>query len=171
MRIRAVTLLTALVTVGMLVVGASSAEAKSAPKAAACTGSTKSAAIKQIKLAYDYFLNGAAKPPRTIAQREAYISGMSDPALAALFEKGFGANAAAAATTNIKINSVTCTNKTTASVKADLVISGKVTPGIFPSPGSAVVEGGVWKAGKQTFCDLEALSDSTITQSGPCSVM
>jgi len=171
MRIRAVTLLTALVTVGMLVVGASSAEAKSAPKAAPCGGSTKSQAIKQVKVAYDYFLNGGAKPPRTIAQREAYISGMSDPALAALFEKGFGANAAAAATTNIKVSAVTCTNKTTASVKADLVISGKVTPGIFPNPGSAVIENGVWKAGKQTFCDLTALSDSTVTQSGPCSVM
>jgi hypothetical protein len=171
MRIRAVTLLTALVTVGMLVVGASSAEAKSAPKAAPCGGSTKSQAIKQIKVAYDYFLNGTTKPPRTNAQREAYIAGMSDPTLAALFEKGFGANAAAAAATNIKVSAVTCTNKTTASVKADLVESGKVAPGIFPSPGSAVIEGGVWKAGKQTFCDLTALSDSTVTQSGPCSVM
>jgi hypothetical protein len=171
MRIRAVTLLTALVAVGMFVVGASGAEAKSAPKAAACAGSTKSAATKQIKTAYDYFLNGTTKPARTITQRESYIAGMSDPALAALFNKGFGANAAAAATTNIKVNSVTCTSKTAANVKADLIIAGKVTPGIFPNPGGAVVENGVWKATKSTFCDLEALSDSTITQSGPCSVM
>jgi hypothetical protein len=171
MRIRAVALLTALVTVGMLVVGASGAEAKSAPKAAPCGGSTKSQAIKQIKVAYDYFLNGTTKPPRTNAQREAYIAGMGDPALAALFEKGFGANAAAAAATNIKINSVTCTSKTTASVKADLVESGKVAPHLFPNPGTAVIEGGVWKAGKQAFCDLIALLDPTVTQSGPCSVM
>jgi hypothetical protein len=171
MRIRAVALLAAVVTVGTFVIGVSGAEAKSAPKAASCAGSTKSAATKQIKQAYDYFLNGTTKPPRTITQREAYIAGMSDPALAALFEKGFGSNAAAAATTNIKVNSVTCTNKTTASVKADLIVAGKVAPGIFPSPGSAVVENGVWKAGKQTFCDLTALSDSTVTQSGPCSVM
>lgn len=171
MRIRAVTLLTVLATVGMLVVGASGAEAKSAPKAAPCAGSTKAQATKQIKLAYDYFLNGTTKPPRTIDQREAYIAGMSDPALAALFNKGFGANAAAAATTNIKISGVTCTSKTAANVKADLVISGKVTPGIFPNPGGAVIENGVWKATKSTFCDLESLSDSTITQSGPCSVM
>ena len=171
MRIRAVALLTALVTVGVLFVGASGAEAKGLPKASPCAGSTKSQATKQIKTAYDYFLNGTTKPPRTNVQREGAIAGMSDPALAALFEKGFGANAAAAATTNIKVSAVTCTNKTTASVKADLIISGKLTPGIFPNPGSAVIENGVWKAGKQTFCDLEALSDSTITQSGPCSVM
>ncbi|HSO96069.1 MAG TPA: hypothetical protein VLV81_08505 [Acidimicrobiia bacterium] len=170
MRIRAVALLTALVTVGTFVIGVSGAEAKSAPKAAACAGSTKSQAVKQIKSAYDYFLNGTTKPPRTIDQREAYIAGMSDPALAALFNKGFGANAAAAATTNIKISAVTCTSKTAATVKADLVISGKVTPGIFPNPGGAVIENGVWKATKQTFCDLESLSDSTISQSGPCSV-
>jgi hypothetical protein len=171
MRIRAVTLLTVLATVGMLVVGASGAEAKSAPKAAPCAGSTKSQAIKQIKVAYDYFLNGTTKPTRTITQRESYIAGMSDPALAALFNKGFGANAAAAATTNIKVSAVTCTSKTAASVKADLIIAGKLTPGIFPNPGAAIIENGVWKAGKQTFCDLEALSDSTITQSGPCSIM
>jgi hypothetical protein len=171
MRIRAVTLLTVLATVGMLVVGASGAEAKSAPKAAPCAGSTKAAATKQIKTAYDFFLNGTTKVPRTIDQREAYIAGMGDPALAALFNKGFGANAAAAATTNIKVNAVTCTSKTAANVKADLIISGKVTPGIFPNPGGAVIENGVWKATKSTFCDLESLSDSTITQSGPCSVM
>ena len=171
MRIRAVTLLTALVTVGMLVVGASSAEAKSTPKAAPCGGSTKSQAIKQIKVAYDYFLNGTTKPPRTPTQREAYITGMTDPALVALFEKNFTANAATAATTNIKISSVTCTNKTTAAVKADLVVKGKVLPGIFPSPGGAVIDSGIWKVKKQTFCDLTSLSDSTITQSGPCSVM
>ena len=141
------------------------------PGTALPSGSTKSAATKQIKQAYDYFLNGTTKPPRTIAQREAYIAGMSDPALAALFNKGFGANAAAAATTNIKVSSVTCTSKTGATVKADLVISGKLTPGIFPNPGGAVIENGVWKATKSTFCDLESLSDSTITQSGPCSVM
>jgi hypothetical protein len=170
MRIR-VTLLTALVTVGMLAVGASGAAAKSTPKAAPCAGSTKSQAIKQIKVAYDFFLNGTAKPPRTTAQRQAYVSGMSDAALAALFVKNQDANAAAAATTNIKVASVTCTSKTAAAVKADLVISGKPLPGIFPSPGGAVIENGVWKVSKQTFCDLVALSDSTVTAAGPCSVM
>jgi hypothetical protein len=170
MRIRAVTLLTALVTVGTLVVGASSAEAKSTPKAPPCAGRTKSAAIKQIKLAYDYFLDGPKMYPN--AQKEQYIQGMSaDPALAALFEKGFGANAAVAATTNVKVNSVTCTTKTTASVKADLLVSGKVAAGIFPKGATAVIENGVWKAGKQAFCDLTALMDSSVTQSGPCAVM
>jgi hypothetical protein len=168
MRIRAVALLTALVTVGTLVVGVSGAEAKSAPKAAPCAGKTKAQAIKQIKVAYDYFLDGPKMYPN--ATKESYIAGMSDPALAALFEKGQAANAASAATTNVKVNSVACTNKTTATVKADLVIAGKVTPGIL-TPGTAVIEKGIWKVSKSTFCDTVALGDSTVTQSGPCSVM
>ena len=168
MRIRAVALLTALVTVGTFVVGVSGAEAKGAPKAAPCAGSTKAQATKQIKVAYDYFLDGPKMYPN--AAKEAYIGGMSDPALVALFEKGQAANAAAATTTNVKVLSVTCTNKTTATVKADLVLSGKDTPGIL-TPGTAVIEKGVWKVSKQTFCDTVALGDSTVTQSGPCSVM
>jgi hypothetical protein len=172
MRIRAVTLLTALVTVGTLVVGASAAEAKSAPKAAPCAGGTKATAIKQIKQTYDVFLNGTTKPPRASSVREAAIQGTSDPALAAAFESGFTANAAQAALTNIKVKSVACTSKTTAKVTADLVISGKATPGIFPNPGSAVIDGGVWKVTKTTFCDLVSLSDSTLTQAGkPCAPM
>jgi hypothetical protein len=166
MRIRAVTLLTALVTVGMLVVGASAAEAKSAPKAAPCSGSTKSKAIKQIKLTYDVFLNGAAKPPRTNEERKAAIQGTSDPALGAAFDAGFTANAAQAATTSVKVKSVTCTGKTTAKVTADLLISGKPVAGIFPNPGGAVIDAGVWKVTKDTFCNLVSLSDSTLTQPG-----
>jgi hypothetical protein len=172
MRIRAVTLLTSLVTVGALVVGASVAdfaEAKGPPKAAPCAGSTKAAAIKQIKSAFDFFLNGTTKPPRANNVRKGYIAGMSDPALSALFDKNFVANAAMAATTSVKVNKVTCTGKNKADVTADLILSGKATPGIFPNPGGAVIENGVWKASKQTLCDLIALADSTVTQAGqPC---
>lgn len=172
MRIRAVTLLTSLVTVGALVVGASVAEtavAKSAPKAAPCAGSTKAKAIKQIKTAYDFFLNGTTKPPRPADVKKAYLQGSSDPALGALFDKNFVANAAQAATTNVKVNGVTCTAKDKAAVKADLVLAGKTLAGIFPNPGSAVIDAGVWKVSKQTFCDLVALADSTVTQAGqPC---
>lgn len=168
MRIRVVVLVTALAAVGTLVVGASGASAKSSSKAAACSGSTKAAATKQIKVAYDYFLDGPKMYSNT--QKEAYIQGMSDPALAALFEKGQVTNAASAATTNVKVNSVTCTGKNMATVKADLVIAGKVTPGIL-TPGTAVIDNGVWKVSKGSFCDTLALGDSTVTQSGPCSVM
>ena len=174
MRIRAVTLLTSLVTVGALVVGASvavSAGAKGAPKAAPCAGSTKATAIKQIKSAYDFFLNGTTKPPRSNDVRQGYISGMSDPALAAVFQKTFVANAAQAAMTNVKIKSVTCTAKDKATVKGDLILGGKPVAGIFPSPAFAVIENGIWKASKQTFCDLVSLSDSTVAQAGqPCAV-
>src|SRR5260370_17797640 len=104
MRIRAVTLLTSLVTVGALVVGASVAdfaEDKGAPKAAPCAGSTKATAIKQIKSAFDFFLNGTTKPPRANDVRKGYIAGMSDPGLSALFDKNFVANAPQPPPTNL----------------------------------------------------------------------
>jgi hypothetical protein len=171
MRIRAVTLLTSLVTVGALVVGGSFAEsagAKSA-KAAPCAGGTKAAAIKQIKLAYDFFLDGLVKPPRTADQRKAYVQGLSDPATAALFDKTQAANAASAATTTIKISAVKCTGKSKAEITGDLVVGGQTLKGIFPNPGLALIDGGTWKVAKQTFCDLTALADSTVTQAGqPC---
>lgn len=171
MRIRAVTLVAALVSVGMLVVGGASAGAASSSKAAACAGSTKAQAIKQIKLAYDYFLDGVVKPPRTDAQRKGAVQGMSDPALAALFDKTNAANAASAATTTVKVTAVKCTGKATAEITGTLVVNKAPLQGIFPNPGLAVVDGGTWKVAKKTFCDFEALADSSITTSGPCAVM
>src|SRR5258708_12564778 len=146
MRIRAVAVLTALVTVATLVVGVSGAEAKGSKGAAPCSG-PKSAAVSQIKAAYDYFLNGTTQPPRTAAQREAYIQGMNDPALAALYVKGFTANAAQAATTNVKVSAVTCDKtKKKAAVKTDLITPAAVLPAIFPNPSPATIDVGLWTA-------------------------
>jgi hypothetical protein len=169
MRIRAAAALTALVVAGSLVIGVGAASAKSS-KAPPCAGSTKSAAIKAVKKAYDLFLNGTIKPPRTLAARKLSIEGISDPALSALFDKTQAANAATAATTTIKLSAVKCTGKSAASVTADLVVAGQTLKGIFPNPGGAVIEGGVWKVSKRTFCDLETLSDPNLAKSGPCAV-
>jgi hypothetical protein len=171
MRIRAVTLVAALVSVGMLVVGGASAGAASSSKPAACTGSTKAQAIKQIKAAYDMFLNGTTTPPRTNEQKKAAVQGMSDAALGALFDKTQAANAASAATTTVKVTAVKCTSKSGAEVTGTLVVNKAPLQGIFPNPGLAVIDGGTWKVAKKTFCDFEALADSSITQSGPCAVM
>ncbi len=171
MRIRAVTLVAALVCAGTLVVGASSAQAAGLPKASPCAGSTKSQAVKQIKLAYDYFLNGTITPPRPIEVRKGAVQGMSDAALSALFDKTQAANAATAATTTVKVTAVKCTGKNSAQITGTLIVNKAPLQGIFPNPGLAVIDGGNWKVAKKTFCDFEALADSTITQSGPCAVM
>jgi hypothetical protein len=49
----------------------------------------------------------------------------------------------------------------------DLVLSGTPAVGLAP-PGVAVLDGKTWKVGQTTVCDLFALADPTLTQSGPC---
>jgi len=171
MRRRMLVSLATVLAAGSLVIGSSVAVAgASAPEkggAPLCAGKTKKAAIKAIKVAYDYFLNGAAN--YTAEQKESYIQNMDkDPDLAALFVKGSEQNAGAAATTNVQVDKVTCKGKKKADVDAQLVLNGTPTPGIFPSPGGAILVGKVWKVTQQTFCDLTALGDSTVLESGPC---
>lgn len=131
-----------------------------------CAGSTKSAAIKDIKKAYDYFLNG----PKNYSadQKKAYIEGVDkDPELAAIFDRLSAQNASSAATTTAKINSIKCTGKKAADVNFDLVINGTASPGLAP-PGGAVLVGKVWKVSKQAYCDLSTLGDPSLAESGPC---
>jgi hypothetical protein len=170
MRRRILVPLVAVLAAGGLAVGTSaslagaSVSAKAAP---VCAGKTKKQAIKDIKLAFDYFLNGSKG--YTDDQKAAFIENMdTDAALKALLVAGSVANADAAKTTNVKVSKVKCTGKKTAEVTADLVISGAVTPGIFPNPGGAVLVGKVWKVTQQNYCDLNALGDPSILESGPC---
>ena len=170
MRRRILVPLVAVLAAGGLAVGASASMAGasvSAKAAPACAGKTKKQAIKDIKLAFDYFLDGAKN--YTPDQKAPFIEDMdTDAAFKDLLVKGQAANAAAASTTNVKVSKVICKGKKNAVVTADLVISGAVTPGIFPNPGSAVLVGKVWKVTKQNYCDLNALGDPSILESGPC---
>ena len=171
MRRRAAALLIAMLTAGALVVGVASEGSASVrrAKAPACAGKTKAKAVKAIKLAYLAFLDGVKYP--TSADKEPYLQYMSgkskSPALVASFEASAAKNAAAAATTSVAVHSVKCKGKTKADVKYDLVLGGKDSPGIAP-PGSAIVDSGVWKVTGKALCDLEALGDPTVLESGPC---
>jgi hypothetical protein len=78
-----------------------------------------------------------------------------------------GGNAALLKTTTVRVDTVKCTVKTTATVAYTLVLSGKAIPGLAP-PGNAVLDAGAWKATKSTIGDLFALSNPALTQSGPC---
>ena len=66
------------------------------PKAAKCAGDTKKKAIKQVKLAYTHFLDGA-KYPDAKTDKEPYIQFLSgsevSPAFQAQFEASSAANA------------------------------------------------------------------------------
>jgi hypothetical protein len=161
-RTGAIAAMSALVIVTAAAGAGASVPAKATPF---CAGKTKAAAAKAIKKTWDIFLNGTVG--REIAAREAYVEGADDPELKKLFEDTFVANAAVAATTSTKVNSVKCTGKKTADVAYDLVLAGTVTPGIAP-PGTAHLAGKTWKVTTQTVCDLVSLANPAALESGPC---
>jgi hypothetical protein len=175
MRRRALSLLLAVVTAGSLAVFATAtsggASVKGA-KAALCAGSTKKAAIKQIKTAYDYFLNG----PKgyTSEQKAAYIQYLSgkkfDQAFLDKFKAQAEASAGDAGTTGVQVDKVKCTGKKSAAVDYTLVIGGTPTPGIAP-PGAAILEGKTWKVTGLTVCNLQQLGDPTTLETEPCATI
>ncbi len=142
----------------------------SSAKAPVCAGSTKKAAIKNIKIAYDYFLNGSKG--YTADQKAAYIQYLSgkkaNADLLAKFQASSAANAEAAKTTGVQVNKVTCKGKNGAVVDFDLVLGGSPAAGLAP-PGGAVLEGKTWKVSGLTLCNLQALGDATILDTAPCS--
>ncbi|HZP28828.1 MAG TPA: hypothetical protein VFC99_07740 [Acidimicrobiia bacterium] len=121
-----------------------------------------------IRNAYDYFLNGTKG--YTPQQKEAYIQFMdTNAAFKAQFEASAAANAAAAATTSIQINSITCAkNGKSAQVAYDLVLNGQVAKGLVTAPGGAILDHGKWKVTAETVCNLQALGDPNVLASGPC---
>jgi hypothetical protein len=160
----------AVAVIGLLLVGATAAAAAPAPaggsKARPCAGKSKKAAAKSIEASYDMVLDGTVAD-RTLDERFEFIEGSEDAAFHALLGDIAAKNAGMLATTTVQVNKVTCTGKKRADVAFDLVLNGTPSPGLAP-PGSAVLEGGTWKMTSQTVCDLFALADPTLLESGPC---
>jgi hypothetical protein len=174
MRKRAAILLVAALAAASLAVSASpvAGASVSSKGAAVCAGKTKSAATKQIKTAFDYFLNGAKG--YTADQKAAYIQYLSgkklNADLLAKFQASSAANAEAAKTTGVQVNSVTCKGKKGAVVAFDLVLGGSPAAGLAP-PGGAVLEGKTWKVSGLTLCNLQALGDPTVLETEPCATI
>lgn len=165
-----VTVMCVVAASALVVAGSVSVGGAAAAKAPVCAGKTKKQAIKDIKTAYDHFLNGADFPDANTDKAPfiQYLSGKQvSPGLKAAFEASSAANAAAAATTTVQVNSVKCTGKKTADVDFDLVISGEPLADLAP-PGDAVLEGKTWKVSALTLCNTQALGDPTVIETGPC---
>jgi hypothetical protein len=171
MRRRIVVTVMSLLAASALVVGGSvSVAGAAAAKAPVCAGKTKKKAIKDIEKAYQYFLD--AETAGTAAEKEPFIEFMSgkqvSPAFQAQFRASSEANAAAAATTSVKVQKVKCTGKKSADVEFDLVLNGEVTPDLAP-PGDAVISDGGWKVSGVTLCNTQALGSPDVLEAGPCS--
>jgi hypothetical protein len=63
-----------------------------------------------------------------------------------------------ASTASAKVDSVTVTSPTQATVKYDILISG--TPALSGQTGVAVLENGTWKVGDASFCSLLGLANN-----------
>jgi hypothetical protein len=150
----------------VLLAGPASAAGRPSAKAPPCTAKTANSATKAIKKTWDVILNGTG--PATLDQKAAAIQGTNDPAFRQVFNQIAQQNATLLKTTTVRVDTVKCTAKTAANVGYTLILAGKVTPGLAP-PGNAVLDAGAWKATKSTICDLFALENPALTQSGPCS--
>lgn len=173
MRRRIVVTVMGLLTASALVVGGSvSVAGAAAAKAPVCAGKTKKAAVKDIKDAYDHFLNGA-KYPDAATDKEPFIQYLSgeqiSPQLKADFEASSAKNAATAATTSVAVHKVTCEGKKGAQVDFALVINGKeISLPQTDAGGKAILDGKTWKVTAETLCNLQSAGDPTILESGPC---
>jgi hypothetical protein len=173
MRRRALALVIAVAATGALALGpATAANAGGKKKPPACAGKTKKKAIKNITTAYDHFLNGAKYP--NAEDKAPYVQLLSGKDLneefLAAFEASSAANAAAAATTSVEVDKVTCTGKKTADVNFTLVLGGERAEGLAP-PGGAIIADGIWKVTGVTVCNLQALGDPAILETEPCATV
>src|SRR3954462_13511114 len=112
MRRRAGVLLLSLLSAGALVAGGmvtDAGAAVSAKKAPFCKGKTKKKAIKDIKTAYDHFLNGTDFPD-ALNDKAPYIQYLSEPnvsqSLLDAFVASSASTAADAGNTNVRVNKV-----------------------------------------------------------------
>lgn len=174
MRKRAAILLVTAFAAASLAVSASAVAGASVSTkgAAVCAGKTKKQAIKDIKTAYDSFLNGSLG--YTADQKAAYIQYLSgkklNQDLLTKFQASSAANAAAASTTGVVVKGVTCKGKKGAVVDFDLVLGGKPS-GIVTFPGGAVLEGKTWKVSGVTLCNTQGLGDSSLLEQEPCATI
>ncbi len=150
------------------VTGASAAPTKKAA-VLVCAGKTKPKAIKAIGTAYNNILNGSLG--LTAEQKTEFLQYAGGKKINQVYHDTFLAfslkNTAAASTTSVAVNSVKCTGKKTADVNYDLVIGGTAAKGLAP-PGTAVLDGKVWKMSAISMCDLWALADASTLENEPC---
>ena len=150
-------------------VGVASAAPTKKAAVLVCAGKTKPKAIKAIGTAYNNILNGSLG--LTGEQKSEFLQYAGGKKVNQAFRDAFLAsslkNTAAASTTSVAVNRVKCTGKKTADVDFDLVLGGTAAAGLAP-PGSAVLDGKVWKMTGITLCDLQALGDPSVLENEPC---
>jgi len=122
----------------------SSSSATSTPAASATSGGGSATAVAQIKANWIKFFSSSTPNSERVAllqNGQTFASSI----------KSFAASPLASAVTS-KVDSVTLTSATKASVKYDLTAAGQTVAS--GQTGTAVLQNGVWKVGDDIFCGL-----------------
>jgi len=140
------------------------AGAPSAPATVASrSGSCPAGARDQITAAYStVFDRGEAT---SADARAARLAESADPGLRSILDGWLLDTRGGNATTTV--NHIRCTGARQATVAYDLILAGNKMPGVLPR-GRAVLQQGVWKVAKSTFCARMILENPSLATTGAC---
>jgi hypothetical protein len=127
----------------------SSAPATSAPATSAPASSGSASATAQITANWEAFFNGKTPAAQKIQLLQ------NGQTFASIINAQAGSSLAASA--GAKVSSVTLTSSTQAKVIYDITLSGSTA--LSNQTGVAVYQGGAWKVGDASFCDLLGLEN------------
>jgi hypothetical protein len=123
--------------------------ASTSASASTSTGGTSSATAATITTNWEKFFNASTPTSERVALLQ---NGQKYAAEIQAMSGGLASTASA------KVNSVTVTSPTQATVKYDILIGG--TPMLPGQTGVAVLEDGTWKVGDASFCALLGLANN-----------
>ncbi len=127
----------------------SATSAGNSPSASASNGGGSSATVATIKSNWETFFNASTPTSKRVALLQ---NGQKFKGEIQAMSGGLASAASA------KVDSVTVTSPTQATVKYDILISG--TPALSGQTGVAVLNNGTWQVGDASFCSLLGLANN-----------
>jgi hypothetical protein len=142
-----------------LVAGAPSAPATVASRSGSCPAGARG----QITAAYSTVFDRGATT--SADERATRLADSTDPALRSVLDAWLLDTRGGKATATV--NRIRCTAKDRATVAYDLILAGNKMPGVLPK-GRAVLQQGVWKVARSTFCARMILENPSLATTGAC---
>lgn len=108
---------------------------------------------------------GQTDPVTSTPERAARVQDGTDPAMTALIARWLGAQSGPGGT--VTASAVHCPGLRRATARTELQLGGTPMPKVMPR-GSAVLDQGLWKVGRATFCERMRIEDPALASAGPC---
>ena len=154
------------VAVGTLTVAGAFAPATAASAASRsrCAIGTDAAIAESYSIVFST-TPGQTDPATSTPERAARLQGGDDPALQALIAQWLAAQAGPGGT--LTAAGAICVGRTRAVAHTALQLGGTPMPKVL-TRGSAVLDGGVWKVSRATFCERMRIENPALASAGPC---